>query len=208
MHSDRAGASLPCVEFCLKFVFMAALALLSAPWVQADCVDKIPAGLLPIFLEETAHVPEWRESICATIRAESAFDPFAESHYRPHGVTCCIGLGQIAGPTWAQESPKVGCGGVSRTDPRCNIRVTVAYMSFLLTYFKCGLNTGEPWEITRACYNAGSGNINRERKVCRLTSGCDDSLWFGNREEVCRRRPDACDETRTYVRRIQRFIEE
>ena len=187
---------------------MSALALLSTAWVQADCLDKIPSPLLPIFLEETAHVPEWREAICAQIRAESAWDPYAESHYRPNGVTCCIGLGQIAGPTWKQESPKVGCGGVSRTDPRCNIRVTVAYMSKLLQSFKCGLNTEEPWEITRACFNAGSGNINKERKVCRMKYGCDEALWFGNREEVCRRHPSNCDETRTYVQRIKGFIEE
>ena len=109
--------------------------LLFPVWVQADCVDKIPAHLLPIFLEETAHVPEWREAICAQIRAESAWNPKAESFYRPRGVPCCVGLGQIAGPTWAQQSPKAGCPGAPRTDPRCNIRVTVAYMASLAQEF-------------------------------------------------------------------------
>ena len=192
----------------MRVSILAGLILLFPLSVQADCLDKIPLSLLPIFLEETAHVPEWREAICAQIRAESAWDPYAESHYRPNGVTCCIGLGQIAGPTWKQESPKVGCGGVSRTDPRCNIRVTVAYMAGLLKSFKCGLNTEEPWEITRACFNAGSGNINKERKVCRMKYSCEESRWFKNREDVCRRHPSNCDETRTYVHRIQRYIEE
>ena len=190
------------------FVLLLLLFYALAETVNADCLKRIPPHLLPIFLEETAHVPEWRESICATIRAESAWNPEAESFYRPHGITCCIGLGQIAGPTWAQESPKVGCAGVSRTDPRCNIRVTVAYMGHLLKYFKCGLNTEEPWEMSRACYNAGSGNINKERKICKLKYGCQEAFWFENREEVCRRHPSNCDETRTYVRRIKRFMKE
>ena len=196
------------VEFWLRPEILAGLILLSPVGLWADCLERIPPQLLPIFLQETAHVPHWRNSICSQIRAESAWNPNAESHYRPNGVTCCIGLGQIAGPTWAQESPKVGCAGVSRTDPRCNIRVTVAYMGKLLTYFKCGLNTEEPWEITRACFNAGSGNINKERKVCRMKYGCEESRWYRNREDVCRRHSSNCEETRTYVQRIQRYIEE
>ena len=187
---------------------MVAWSLLSAPWVQADCVGKIPAHLLPIFLEETAHVPEWRDGICSQIKAESAWNPKAESFYRPRGVPCCVGLGQIAGPTWNQEAPKVGCPGVPRTDARCSIRVTVAYMASLLKSSYCGRNTDQPWEISRACYNAGLGNINKERKVCRMTYGCETALWFDNREEVCRRRPSACEETRTYVQRIQRYMDE
>ena len=198
------------MEFCLRrmFVLLIFIFCALAETVNADCQKRIPPHLLQIFLEETAHVPEWRESICSTILAESAWNPEAESFYRPHGISCCIGLGQIAGPTWAQEAPKVGCAGVSRTDPRCNIRVTVAYMGHLLKYFKCGLNTEEPWEMSRACYNAGSGNINKERKVCKLKYGCEEAFWFENREEVCRRHPRNCDETRTYVRRIKRFMDE
>ena len=37
------------------------------------CIDQIPADLLPIFLEETAHVPDWREAICAQIKAGKQF---------------------------------------------------------------------------------------------------------------------------------------
>ena len=176
--------------------------------VNAKCLDRIPPELLPIFLEETAHVPHWRNAICSQIRAESAWNPEAESHYRPKGITCCIGLGQIAGPTWGEVSPGVGCAGVSRENPRCNVRVTVEYMRRLLGSYKCGQKAEEPWELSRACYNAGPGNINKERKVCRLKYGCEETLWYGNREEVCRRRPDACRETRTYVRRIQRYMGE
>ena len=41
-----------------------------------------------------------------------------------------------------------------------------------------------------------------------MTYGCETALWFDNREEVCRRRPSACEETRTYVKRIKRYMEE
>ena len=52
------------------------------------------------------------------------------------------------------------------------------------------------------------GNINKERRVCKLKYGCEETLWYGNREEVCRRKPSACRETRTYVRRIKRYMDE
>ena len=197
------------VEFWLKSAILVGLiALLSPVWVRAGCMDRIPPNLLPIFLEETEHVPEWRNGICSQIRAESAWNPEAESFYRPLGVPCCVGLGQIAGPTWGEVAPGVGCAGVSREDPRCNIRVTVEYMRRLLGSYKCGRNADEPWEISRACYNAGPGNMNKERRVCRLKYGCEETLWFDHREEVCRRRASACRETRTYVQRIQRYMEE
>ena len=88
------------------------------------------------------------------------------------------GLGQIAGPTWNQQAPRVGCPGVSRTDPRCNIRVTVAYMASLLKSSYCGRNTDQPWEISRACYNAGLGNINRGAE------GLPHDLWVRDRPVV------------------------
>ena len=197
------------MELRLKLAILAGLiSLLSPVWVRADCLERIPPHLLPIFLEETAHFPHWRNSICSQIRAESAWNPEAESFYRPKGITCCIGLGQIASPTWGDVSPGVGCAGVSRKNPQCNIRVTVEYMRRLLGSYKCGRNADEPWEISRACYNAGPGNINKERKVCKLKYGCQEAFWFENREDVCRRRPSACKETRTYVRRIKKFMEE
>ena len=34
------------------------------------------------------------------------------------------------------------------------------------------------------------GNINKERRVCKLKYGCEETLWYGNREEVCRRRAE------------------
>ena len=188
-----------------KFLAFVLVVSVCGSIAEATCVDTIPADLLPIFLEETAHVPDWRESICATLRAESAFDRHAESFYRTKGVPCCFGLGQFAAKTWRQVAPTVGCGGVSRKDPGCWIRVTVAYMAELLVSRYCGRGTEEPWAISRACYNAGMGNIDTERKVCRMTWGCEQGLWYDSRELLCRRSESPCHETRTYVRRIRRF---
>ena len=208
-HSLRFSDPRFTVEFWLKsFLLSGLIALLSPVWVRASCLDRIPPEILPIFLEVTSHVPHWRNAICSQVWAESGFDPNAASYYFIRGEPCCIGLGQIARPTWSDVSPAVSCVGVSRTDPRCNLRVMVEYMRRLLGSYKCGRNAEEPWEISRACYNAGPGNINKERRVCKLKYGCQESLWFGNREEVCRRRPSACKETRTYVKRIKKYMEE
>ena len=140
----------------LAVLFLLLLASIGS--VQAsNCLESIPSDLLPIFMEETAHVPSWRDAICAQIKAESAFDTNAESFYKVDGVPCCVGLGQFALPTWNQVAPTVGCVGVDRRDARCNIRVTVKYMSNLLRSRFCGRDVYEPWEVSRACYNAGMG---------------------------------------------------
>ena len=38
--------------------------------------------------------------------------------------------------------------------------------------------------------------------------GCEETLWFDNRENACRRSISACHETRTYVRRIRDYAGE
>ena len=60
-----------------------------------------------------------------------------------------------------------------------------------------------------AAYNGGPAGVKKERRACKLTEGCDPSLWFGHVEHVClkSRRPlygnrNACDINREHVRNV------
>ena len=176
------------------------------------CLSLIPAALLSIFLTETVDRPEWRLPICAQIRAESAWNHLAESFFhRDYGngpEPCCVGLGQVEKRTWAEWRPRIGCDGVDSRDPKCGIRFTVAYLEGLHVNYRCK-TPDEPMEVAQACYNAGMGRIDKERRRCRLINGCDPDLWFDNleRPDVCQRSVSACNETRTYVRRIRSYQE-
>jgi len=60
-----------------------------------------------------------------------------------------------------------------------------------------------------AAYNGGITGVQKERRACELTSGCDPSLWFDNVERYClkSRQPlyggrSACDINREHVRNV------
>ena len=168
------------------------------------CLLVIPTALLALFLAE---VPaEQRDRICPQIGTESSWNPDAESFYRVDGVPCCVGLGQAATPTWEEWAPRIDCAGIDRTEPRCAIRFVVRYMEHLQRTPYCRTAAAR-WEMAQACYNAGLGWINRERKRCRMMSGCDEDRWTGhvNRLDICKRARAACQETRHYVRRIREW---
>lgn len=60
-----------------------------------------------------------------------------------------------------------------------------------------------------AAYNGGGAGVQKERRACGLTAGCDASLWFGNVESHClkSRQPlyggrSACDINREHVHNV------
>lgn len=60
-----------------------------------------------------------------------------------------------------------------------------------------------------AAYNGGPGDVQRERRACALTKGCDPGLWFGHVEAHCMksRQPiyggrSACDINREHVHNV------
>jgi hypothetical protein len=60
-----------------------------------------------------------------------------------------------------------------------------------------------------AGYNEGPANVQRDRRACALTQGCDPGQWFGNVELHCTssRQPlyggrSACDISREHVRNV------
>ncbi|MFA6015907.1 MAG: hypothetical protein WC742_12655 [Gallionellaceae bacterium] len=60
-----------------------------------------------------------------------------------------------------------------------------------------------------AAYNGGASGVQKERRACALTQGCDPGQWFGNVELHClkSRQPlyggrNACDINREHVRNV------
>jgi hypothetical protein len=60
-----------------------------------------------------------------------------------------------------------------------------------------------------AGYNGGVAGVQRERRACKLSAGCDPGQWFGNVELHClkSRQPlygnrSACDINREHVRNV------
>lgn len=63
--------------------------------------------------------------------------------------------------------------------------------------------------FTDASYNSGLGNVNRDRRQCRLRANCDPNLWFGNVEVNCTLsrkilygKRSACDINRNHVKDV------
>lgn len=57
-----------------------------------------------------------------------------------------------------------------------------------------------------ASYNGGLGGLNKERRLCSLTKGCDHTRWFGHVEKHCLKskkvlygKRSACDINRAHV---------
>lgn len=60
-----------------------------------------------------------------------------------------------------------------------------------------------------AAYNGGTAGVQRERRACKLTAGCDSSQWFGHVEHHCLKsrkalygKRSACDINREHVRQV------
>lgn len=51
--------------------------------------------------------------------------------------------------------------------------------------------------FTDASYNAGLGNVNDKRRICKLKSNCNTQLWFGNVENSCKANQKPIYGTRT-----------
>ena len=60
-----------------------------------------------------------------------------------------------------------------------------------------------------AGYNGGTGGVQKERRACQLTAGCDAGQWFGNVEAHCLKSRQhlyggrsACDINREHVKNV------
>jgi len=98
-------------------------------------------SLIKFYAEEAGFIgKEWLQ-LKAQIRAESAFEPRAQS-----GVGA-KGLGQFMPPTWAEWAT-----GKDVFNPEENIKAQAKYMRWLLQRVTT-------WECAFAAYNWGIGNV-------------------------------------------------
>lgn len=70
-------------------------------------------------------------------------------------------------------------------------------------------NDTEALAFADAAYNGGVSGVNKERRACVLTAGCDPSKWFGHTEKLCLKSKSAlygsrsaCDINREHVQSV------
>ena len=166
----------------------------------------VPAAFALLFAQEIdrAGMRDHAALLAAQIADESSWDPDACS-----GAGAC-GLAQFEPSTWADLQPKLGpeCAAADRTDPRCSIRALCVYMGELLHFVDTSSGVDPPvqpterYSLALASYDAGLGNILKERRSCKTDPLCYSGAWEGNVADKCLRSPGACEETQNYVRRI------
>jgi len=69
--------------------------------------------------------------------------------------------------------------------------------------------TATPLHFTDAAYNEGVGGVNQDRRLCKISSNCNPTIWFNNVELTCSRSKtpiyggrSACDISRHHVRDV------
>ena len=165
--------------------------------------DYVPAQFRDIFAEEVerAGMQQFAPLIAAQIKHESNWDPDARSYVG------AVGLSQFMPDTWDDEA-EGECITLGPTDPRCAIRAQVKYMKGLLNFIYGSRGVTQPptpvdaYQLALASYNAGLGNILKERRDCYGERRCRSGVWLDNVEEHCLRAARYCPETRHYVGRI------
>ena len=169
--------------------------LLSAAlwWSPPPDMPKRAYPLVLVLVSEAVRAGEPPDSIpwlAAQVDAESAWDPNARSPYAE-------GLAQFTAAT-AGDAANWCEGGSDFADwrvPGWQLRCQIAYMRWLGRYTKGAATVRDSWLMRFHAYNAGPGWTLRERVGDRY----QPDIW------PCRRRADACHETRTYIARIQRL---
>lgn len=144
----------------------------------------------PLIAAQILHESGWREDVCSPVGA--------------------CGLAQFMPRTWGQMEPQLGedCAGKGPKDPRCAIRAQALYMRGLVRYTYASRGVTRPpsaldaYQISLANYNAGQGNVLKERRACYEVPACLSGVWIDNVEDNCLRAERYCMETKHYVGRI------
>lgn len=218
------GAGLALIAIAIIFV---GLLMVFSPRAHAD---QLPAGAikyLPILqAEQRLYWPDHPEPAtlaalieqesCITLRHRSCWNPSARlKSAREEGA----GFGQTTRAYRADGSMRFDAltdlrrqygadlGDLSWSNiyqrPREQLRALVLMSRDATRQFR---QTAAPLDFGDAGYNGGPAGVQRERRACALTPGCDPSQWFGHVERHClkSRQPlygnrNACDINREHV---------
>ena len=141
-----------------------------APWVLAGLIEQEscpkcwnPASRLRTAREEGAGLTQFTRAFRPN--GSVRFDTIADLRAR---------YPQMRELTWGNVYQR----------PDLQLRGTVLMSRDL--YAKFDAAPGEAGlHFTDAAWNAGAGRIQRDRRACRLTNGCDYQQWFGHVERTC-----------------------
>lgn len=94
--------------------------------------------------------------------------------------------------------------------PDLQIRAVVLKMRDNIKYYQPYSSTfDDALAFADAAYNGGVGGLDRERRACKVSSGCDHTKWFGNVEKYCMKSKavlygnrSACDINRHHVKDV------
>lgn len=163
-------------------------------------VDEFTAGTL----RAAGVTDEWLVRYQSQVEQESAFRVLAESPWAK-------GLAQFTDPTRSDWWPRVpGCEALVDFpfDPVCNILAMRLYMRWLTKQaLAMGVDERTAVILAQRGYNGGWGWIQRERRLCQATPGCDPER-SSDLVEICRaagRSAAACRENGEYPERIARL---
>jgi len=91
--------------------------------------------------------------------------------------------------------------------PDLQLRAIVLKMRDNYKYYnKYMFNSVDAYAFADAAYNGGIGGVDKERRACHISKGCDSSKWFDNVEKFCMKSKvalygnrSACDINREHV---------
>jgi soluble lytic murein transglycosylase-like protein len=138
----------------------------------------------------------------AQIKAESGFNPHAQSYIVKNGVRvpCARGLAQFTAPTWA-TAKKMGWVGPNDVpdNPDAAIRANHAYMGWLEA------RTAGRWDRALGAYNAGLLSIQRAQGQAERLSLQGEDAWLRALPLVTGAH---AKETQGYVKNCYRYRDE
>lgn len=224
---SATGAGLALIAMAIIFV---GLLLVFAPRAHAG---ELPAGFHkygPALKAEQRHYwPSHPDPVllaalveqesCVSLKSPRCWNPAARlKSAREEGA----GVGQITRAYTATGSLRFD----ALTEQRARYRDDLAELTWANVYTRPDLqlralvlmsrDAAAPFRAAPAAlafgdagYNGGIGGVQRERRACALSIGCDPAEWFGNVEQHClkSRQPlyggrSACDINREHVKNV------
>jgi hypothetical protein len=71
-----------------------------------------------------------------------------------------------------------------RYNPHYQTRALVVYMRNLNNQVNGAYDINNQYAFALSAYNGGMGGVIKDRSLCKMTSGCDSRLWWGNVENT------------------------